>query len=569
MLLSGPRTSTLGTESPLTCNYIAKSGGGDHLYDSCIYESGGNVGIGMNTPSSTVGKYLWLGDRTALIDDSFATSYLINNATFCSVFQRVRNGFASSITLDSNGNFNVNVSGCAAAGSTATFTTAFIVNNSGNVGIGIGSPSANGVGGSPIILNIHKAGSDAAVLSLSNTSTTQDVAVGAINFASTGLSCTDKRLAEISATKANNCTNTAAGNLSFYTSANAGLSEKMRITAGGFVGINCTDPKYTLDINGLVNINTVANTNQGTVQSLRVSSDVGNAAVTINSFSLNNYSYLTFAQNCVAKFELGFSACTDSVSTSTFYMNPNVQKGACGSAIFIKSNGRVGVGEATPTSKLSVAGTLTFTSDYDQTAATSIFRENGNKLTLGGGTSGIQFNKADMSVANVAFFDNGMACFRGLVCAQGGVKFGTGATALNGYEEGTWTPRLQSSGWSSSAAGANIGWYTRIGNLVTAGGTVQWTGGSGGQGTLVITCLPFTSSSTASTRNVGQIGAPAADSISYNYTTKGQFVIVNDPNQASMYIIEVYQAGAWATYTHSPTVNSSGVIYGFQLTYHI
>jgi hypothetical protein len=46
MLLSGPRTSTLGSESPLTCNYLAKSGGGDHLYDSCIQEVSGSVTIG-------------------------------------------------------------------------------------------------------------------------------------------------------------------------------------------------------------------------------------------------------------------------------------------------------------------------------------------------------------------------------------------------------------------------------------------------------------------------------------------------------------------------------------------
>jgi hypothetical protein len=52
MLLSGPRASTLGTETTLTCNYIAKSGGGDHLYDSSIYDSGSFVGIGTNTPSS-------------------------------------------------------------------------------------------------------------------------------------------------------------------------------------------------------------------------------------------------------------------------------------------------------------------------------------------------------------------------------------------------------------------------------------------------------------------------------------------------------------------------------------
>jgi hypothetical protein len=54
MLLSGPRTATLGSESPLTCNAIAKSGGGDHLYDSVIFESGSNIGIGTSTPASTL-----------------------------------------------------------------------------------------------------------------------------------------------------------------------------------------------------------------------------------------------------------------------------------------------------------------------------------------------------------------------------------------------------------------------------------------------------------------------------------------------------------------------------------
>ena len=54
MLLSGPRTSTLGSEAPLTCNYIAKSGGGDHLYDSCIQEVSGSVTIGGTLCTSGV-----------------------------------------------------------------------------------------------------------------------------------------------------------------------------------------------------------------------------------------------------------------------------------------------------------------------------------------------------------------------------------------------------------------------------------------------------------------------------------------------------------------------------------
>ena len=53
IIMSGPRAATLGTETTLTCNYIAKSGGGDHLYDSCIWEMSGSVGINTNAPTNS------------------------------------------------------------------------------------------------------------------------------------------------------------------------------------------------------------------------------------------------------------------------------------------------------------------------------------------------------------------------------------------------------------------------------------------------------------------------------------------------------------------------------------
>jgi len=83
MLLSGPRTSTLGSEAPLTCNYIAKSGGGDHLYDSCIYEMSGSVGINTSSPggpfdvkTSACSNILFTGDYA---DVSTINSYSTTN----------------------------------------------------------------------------------------------------------------------------------------------------------------------------------------------------------------------------------------------------------------------------------------------------------------------------------------------------------------------------------------------------------------------------------------------------------------------------------------------------------
>jgi hypothetical protein len=58
MLLSGPRAENLGEEITLTCNYIAKSGGGDHLYNSCIQDTGTTTCFyGTSYIKSTGGAY--------------------------------------------------------------------------------------------------------------------------------------------------------------------------------------------------------------------------------------------------------------------------------------------------------------------------------------------------------------------------------------------------------------------------------------------------------------------------------------------------------------------------------
>jgi hypothetical protein len=140
MLLSGPRTATLGSEAPLTCNYIAKSGGGDHLYDSCIYEMSGSVGINCSSPGFNLdinGVYgfnsnISSGANTAITATQNGTGYLFVGK--CATSNRFRVGPTGFIIVDENSNnagLTINQSG---AGYSAIFC-------GGNVGIDITAPT--------------------------------------------------------------------------------------------------------------------------------------------------------------------------------------------------------------------------------------------------------------------------------------------------------------------------------------------------------------------------------------------------------------------------------------------
>ncbi len=52
MFISGPRASSLGSEQGTTLNAIMKGQGGDHITSSGMFESGSNVGIGTSSPNT-------------------------------------------------------------------------------------------------------------------------------------------------------------------------------------------------------------------------------------------------------------------------------------------------------------------------------------------------------------------------------------------------------------------------------------------------------------------------------------------------------------------------------------
>jgi hypothetical protein len=142
-----------------------------------------------------------------------------------------------------------------------------------------------------------------------------------------------------------------------------------------------------------------------------------------------------------------------------------------------------------------------------------------------------------------------------------GLKFSNGSTNLNYYEEGSWTPQLYAGATAFTMAGINAGKYVRVGNQVTVCGHLQWSGGTGG-GMVQVRGLPFTSSGVRSAGSIGAVGSGISFSSGY-----GMWLLVNDPGTAYIYIIQLSTSGQ--SYSHEPPVASSGIIYGFTLTYFL
>jgi len=133
------------------------------------------------------------------------------------------------------------------------------------------------------------------------------------------------------------------------------------------------------------------------------------------------------------------------------------------------------------------------------------------------------------------------------------------------YIEGTWNPTLEGTSGSCTIAAVTKGWYIKHGNTITVGGTLSWTS-STLTGYIKISGIPYLPRSAANggDRATGVYGAIVNGSFTL---TAGMthLTLVVDPGLNYLYVIQ----SSGSNYDHAPTVNSSGTIYGFQVTYQI
>jgi hypothetical protein len=184
-----------------------------------------------------------------------------------------------------------------------------------------------------------------------------------------------------------------------------------------------------------------------------------------------------------------------------FLVNGDVGTGSV--VMAIKANGKVGIGTQLPSSTLGIASTgadgLIMEPDLSNTQNSSrlfftgsvqtfaLFNNAGDlRLTHGaqaGNTSGTSF---------VRFTNTGK--YLRMEGSTGGIQFGgdtAAATALNDYEEGTWTPTIAGgSGDPTYVSGNRVGWYTKVGRVVTITWFISFYKNTL-SGTLRLTNFPF------------------------------------------------------------------------------
>jgi hypothetical protein len=135
------------------------------------------------------------------------------------------------------------------------------------------------------------------------------------------------------------------------------------------------------------------------------------------------------------------------------------------------------------------------------------------------------------------------------------------------YEEGTWEPIMGGqSGGQKTPTSSNSGWFVRIGNLVTIGGTLAWNGGGTISGNPILAGLPYKATSYAGGRCVLGWGVSPSGFTTPSGNTTMRMII--DPNLQYAYILATDDQNA-VGYTHSVTIGASGLLYGLGGTYKI
>ena len=158
-------------------------------------------------------------------------------------------------------------------------------------------------------------------------------------------------------------------------------------------------------------------------------------------------------------------------------------------------------------------------------------------------------------LANLGAYDTIETTASGLV-VTGGVYLGGTAAAnkLDDYEEGTWTPSLLFGGSNAGMVyGQRNGYYTKVGNMVTASCYFLLSSKGTSTGTARLYGLPFTSNSATNSYTTGTLWV---NTVTFTGVPEGYV----DPNSTNFSLAYVAESGAADGMISQNFSNGSGVM---------
>lgn len=263
-------------------------------------------------------------------------------------------------------------------------------------------------------------------------------------------------------------------------------TERLRVTSGGNIGINETSPYYKLHLKTNNNATSLSGGGSGNWGSDGIR--IENTNTTVGSMSLAHF------RNYDADWHIGGKYNSANNSDFIFSSEGNER-------LRITSDGKMGVGTASPNHRLTLhnSGTGTFdalniTSGLTNSVGLQFGIDSASNVFLWHtANGGIKFATNNVERARVT--NNGIT-FNGDTAAD---------NALNDYEQGTWNPTIAFGGSSTGVSySERQGIYVKIGNLVWASIVISLTNNGSGTGDVSIT-LPFTVGSNSENRGIGTL----------------------------------------------------------------
>lgn len=477
MFISGPRSSALGCEQGTTACMLLVGQGGDHLTSSMIYHDSVRTCfpttlIGTGQICGAMGNFSCLGIGTVIPTGSLDIRNAIQPNK--QIILNTACGFGSYATLYTDSEAFYSWTNSSACANNKAWRMGTPTNNPNILSIQNMTDSGTSICGTP--LSISACGRVTVCSILGATSidlnpvaacpSNAGVGYGMFGYSGVGLALSS------GGTGANQ-------GIAFFT---CGDFERMRLISSGNLGIGTICPSSRLTVAGNVGIGSNIGSSTYTGPSQYGAITFPRAQILFSNTNAQNQFY--FISNGVLNSSSQYIYTCNGPAGGMIYDNGSlslsiVDCGASGCVITF----RTGVG-VTSGGHVNVGPTLT------------IGNQGGTDTTVIGGGSGIgstlRMNYAGGSYNNylAGNGDNYFNCLLGKLNAAGGVKFGGGATTLNNYEQGSWTPELQNASVSYSY---RSGTYVRIGDYVFVRWGFRISSISGQSGTVTISGLPFTS----------------------------------------------------------------------------